>query len=82
MGNALYLYEKAIFTLVKDVGGRLAERVESVDQNETEHMSVRQKKNYYLHNYKDILLRSNTFLVILKQLFFIFLVMLGELQTS
>ena len=38
MGNALYLYEKAIFTLVKDVGGRLAERVESVDQNETEHM--------------------------------------------
>jgi hypothetical protein len=42
---ALYLHGKAIFTLVKDVGGRLAERVESVDQNETEHMSERQKKN-------------------------------------
>ena len=45
MGITLNLYGKAIFTLVKDVGGRLAERVESVDQNETEHMSERQKKN-------------------------------------
>jgi len=46
---ALYLHGKAIFTLVKDVGGRLAERVESVDQNETEHMSERQKKNLIYH---------------------------------
>ena len=45
---ALYLHGKAIFTLVKDMGGRLAERVESVDQNETEHMSERQKKNRIL----------------------------------
>ena len=45
MGNEAYLHRESIFTLVKDVGGRLAERVESVDQNETEHMSERQKKN-------------------------------------
>jgi hypothetical protein len=40
MGNG-YL----AFILIKEVRGRLAERVESVDQNETEHMSERQKKN-------------------------------------
>ena len=39
MGNG-YL----AFILIKEVRGRLAERVESVDQNETEHMSERQKK--------------------------------------
>ena len=48
---ALYLHGKAIFTLVKDVRGRLAERVESVDQNETEHMSERQKKNLLLYSF-------------------------------
>ena len=35
------------------MGGRLAERVESVDQNETEHMSERQKKNL---NYQQLIL--------------------------
>ena len=40
MGNG-YL----AFILIKEVRGRLAERVESVDQNETEYMSELQKKN-------------------------------------